>query len=98
LILTEEERTLGSILESAGGIVNISIGFVIAIGVLALIFRPRKEDEEVLGVPMDRELFFDAPEVEPISQPLVNIQTPATAATPGQRKSLLAAAEDLLED
>lgn len=98
LTLTEEERTLGSILESAGGIVNLSIGFVIAIGVLALIFRPRKEDEEVLGVPMDRELFFDAPEVEPISQPLVNVQTPATAATPGQRKSLLAAAEDLLED
>jgi hypothetical protein len=97
LTLTEEERTLGSILESAGGIVNLSIGFVIAIGVLALIFRPRKEDEEVLGVPMDRELFFDAPQVEPISEPLVNIQTPA-AATPGQRKSLLAAAEDLLED
>jgi hypothetical protein len=98
LTLTEEEKTLGSILESAGGIVNISIGFVIAIGVLALIFRPRKEDEEVLGVPMDRELFFDAPKVEPISQPLVNVQTPAVAATPGQRKSLLAAIEDLLED
>ena len=97
LTLTEDERTLGSILESAGGIVNLSIGFVIAIGVLALIFRPRKEDEEVLGVPMDRELFFDSPQVEPIPEHLVNIQTPVAEA-PSQRKSLLAAVEDLFED
>jgi len=98
LILVEEEKTLGSILESAGGIVNLSIGFVIAIGVLALIFRPRKEDEEVLGVPMDRELFFDSPKVEPIPETFVNIQTPAAAVVPGEGKGLLAAMDDLLED
>lgn len=59
--LQPEEQGLNSILQAAGGPLNISLGILVIIIISVLVIKFRKGEEYVETVPMDRELFDEGP-------------------------------------
>ncbi|MCS5536762.1 MAG: hypothetical protein NZ770_01530, partial [Candidatus Poseidoniaceae archaeon] len=94
--LVESKQGLFNVLEAAGGPVNVGIGALILVAILTLIFR-RREDDEVISVPMDPELFIDEPVSQMDSEPQTIRQVAtSTPPTPDQTAVTSTAATELL--
>ncbi len=96
--LVEPEQGLFSVLEAAGGPLNVGIGALVLIAILIVIFR-RREDEEIISVPMDPELFVDEPvmamDVEPQT---IRQSAPSMLPTPDQTAAASTAATELFSE
>ncbi len=95
-----EEQGLGSILEAAGGPLNISIGILALVIIVGFILRPRREEDEVVdSVPMDPELFAETKPLQAQTEAIVPRVTSAPMPpTPAQSTSLLQASKELLKE
>lgn len=96
--LVEPERGLFDVLEAAGGPVNVGIGALILVAILALIFR-RREEDKIISVPMDPELFIDEPVSQMDSEPQTIRRSATTSPpTPDQTAVISAAATELISE
>jgi len=98
--LQPEEQGLGSILEAAGGPLNISIGILALAIIVGFILRPRREEGDIVdSVPMDPELFAENKPLQPQTEAIVPRVTSAPMPpTPAQSASLLQASKELLKE